>query len=319
MPATASIQDSIVRVRFSGHESFSLRFSWLAKGVRFCKTNPTGFSDPEAMVALGVGKNMVRSIRFWCSEAQMIAPAQSDAKSRTPSLAPTPLGEFLFGEDGADPYVEDPATLWLIHWGLASRCAGPTTWYVLFNEVRSSEFSARSLVRDLRQYEARCSSDMAAEETIERDVDCCLRCYVGSTADKKLQGEDVLDCPLADLDLVHRGSEAGGFSFPRGPRPTLSLAVFAACLAEYCGRTKHGAKTRSFEQIAYGPESPGQVFRLSENALMDLLEELDAFTSGSMRLGTTAGLRQLLLSDSIPNPMTLLKKHFKRRHAHASH
>jgi hypothetical protein len=319
MPATASIQDSIVRVRFSGHESFPLRFSWLAKGVRFCKTNPTGFSDPEAMVTLGVGKNMVRSIRFWCSEAQMIAPAQSDAKSRTPSLAPTPLGEFLFGEDGADPYVEDPATLWLIHWGLASRSAGPTTWYVLFNEVRTSEFSARSLVRDLRQYEARCSSDVAADETIERDVDCCLRCYVGSTADKKLQGEDVLDCPLADLDLFHRGSEAGGFSFPRGPRPTLPLPVFAACLAEYCGRTTHGAKTRSFEQIAYGPGSPGQVFRLSENALMDLLEELDDFTSGSMRLHTTAGLRQLLLSDSIPNPMTLLKRHFKRRHANASH
>ena len=315
---TPAIQDQPLRVRFSGHESFPLRFSWLAKGVRFCKAKPVGFSDPEAMVSLGVGKNMVRSIRFWCSEAQMIGPLRSEARTRTPSLAPTPLGDFLFGEDGADPYIEDPATLWLIHWGLASRVAGPTTWYVLFNEVRSSEFTTRSLVRDLRQYEARFTADAVAEETLERDVDCCVRCYVGSSADKKIQGEDVLDCPLADLDLLHRAVEGGAFSFPRGPRRTLPLAVFASCVADYCGRVDVGARTRSFEQVAYGPGSPGQVFRLSENSLTDLLQELDAFTSGAMRFGVTAGLRQVLLADSLPTPLTLLKKYFKRRTQHAN-
>ncbi len=318
MPETTVIQDPSVRVRFSGHESFPLRFSWLAKGVRFCKSNPMGFSDPEAMVSLGVGKNMVRSIRFWCSEAQMIGPLRSEVRTRTPSLAPTPLGDFLFGEDGADPYVEDPGTLWLIHWGLTSRIAGPTTWYVLFNEVRSSEFTIRSLTRELRQYEARFASEAVAEETLERDVDCCVRCYVGSSADKKIQGEDVLDCPLADLDLIHRGSESGDFSFPRGPRRTLPLAVFAACLADYCRRVDVGAKTLSFEQVAYAAGSPGQVFRLSENALTDLLDELGDFTLGALRFGGTAGLRQVLLADSLPTPIALLKKHFKRRSSHAA-
>jgi len=306
------------RIRFSGHESFPLRFSWLAKGVRFCKSKPMGFSDPEAMVSLGVGKNMVRSIRFWCTEAQMIGTARSAARTRKPSLAPTPLGDFLFGEDGADPYVEDPATLWLIHWGLSSRAAGPTTWYVLFNEIRSSEFTTRSVIRDLRQYEVRFSSEAVAEKTLERDVDCCIRCYVGSSADKKIQGEDVLDCPLAELDLVHRVGEAGAFSFPRGPRRTLPPVVFASCLAEYCGRVDIGGRTLSFEQVAYGPGSPGQVFHLSEDALTDLLEDVEALTSGAIRFGMTAGLRQVRLADSVPAPLSLLKKHFTRRPRHAA-
>ena len=51
MTETTVIQDQAVRIRFSGHESFPLRFSWLAKGVRYCKAKPMGFSDPEAMVS----------------------------------------------------------------------------------------------------------------------------------------------------------------------------------------------------------------------------------------------------------------------------
>src|SRR4051812_40847827 len=52
--------------RISGHETFSFRYTWLPKAVRGLLTNPKLFTDEdEAMVVLGVGKNMVRSIRFW--------------------------------------------------------------------------------------------------------------------------------------------------------------------------------------------------------------------------------------------------------------
>jgi hypothetical protein len=51
---------------------------YMAKGVRLCANSPDGFNDPEAMVTLGVGKNMVRSIRFWCLESRMIIVAPQD-------------------------------------------------------------------------------------------------------------------------------------------------------------------------------------------------------------------------------------------------
>ena len=31
----------------------------------------------------------------------------------------TPLGRRLFGRGGLDPYMEEPATSWLVHWNIS--------------------------------------------------------------------------------------------------------------------------------------------------------------------------------------------------------
>lgn len=43
---------------FSGHESFPCKTLWLKKGYDFVKENKD-FNSPEAVIDLGVGKNMV--------------------------------------------------------------------------------------------------------------------------------------------------------------------------------------------------------------------------------------------------------------------
>ena len=53
-----------VKFTFSGHDSFQCRHLWLKKGFDFVKSGKS-FSDEDAVVILGVGKNMVNSIRFW--------------------------------------------------------------------------------------------------------------------------------------------------------------------------------------------------------------------------------------------------------------
>tara|TARA_B100002051_G_C16106428_1_gene333177 strand:- start:257 stop:427 length:171 start_codon:yes stop_codon:yes gene_type:complete len=49
-------------VAFGRHETFVLRYSWLSKGFEEFIENPGIFNSEEAMVTLGVGKNMVSSI-----------------------------------------------------------------------------------------------------------------------------------------------------------------------------------------------------------------------------------------------------------------
>lgn len=49
---------------FSGHESFACKSLWLKKGYDFVK-NGHNFNAQDAVVQLGVGKNMVASIRYW--------------------------------------------------------------------------------------------------------------------------------------------------------------------------------------------------------------------------------------------------------------
>src|SRR5688500_13605213 len=99
---------------FSGHESFPLRFTWLTKAVRHCEAvrERDLFSRPDGMVILGVGKNMVRSMRSWAIATGML---EADGETgRVKRLRPTRLGTLLFGANGLDPFMEDPGTIWLL-------------------------------------------------------------------------------------------------------------------------------------------------------------------------------------------------------------
>ena len=57
---------------FSGHQTFPFRYTWLKKGVDAVAEDPTVFSSEDASVTLGVGKNMVDSIRYWCRVSRLI-------------------------------------------------------------------------------------------------------------------------------------------------------------------------------------------------------------------------------------------------------
>lgn len=98
---------------FGGHEKFVFRQSWLKKGFDLVCAEPTIFTQSDALVRLGVGKNMVRSIRYWCLALGLVEAHPDRTKA---SLQPTPLGERLLSDGGWDPYLEDTATLWLLHW-----------------------------------------------------------------------------------------------------------------------------------------------------------------------------------------------------------
>lgn len=93
-----------ITYKFSGHESFPCKSLWLKKGYDFV-ANKNDFNSPDAVITLGVGKNMVASIRFWLR-----------AFGITDNDALTELGNYLFDESkGKDKYLEDIATLWLLH------------------------------------------------------------------------------------------------------------------------------------------------------------------------------------------------------------
>ena len=97
-----------IKSTFSGHETFACKSLWLKKGYDFVKDGHS-FNDEDTVVALGVGKNMVSSIRYWLRAFGMIN--QDNEIS--------PLADFIFDtETGCDPFVEDSQTLWLLHWNL---------------------------------------------------------------------------------------------------------------------------------------------------------------------------------------------------------
>jgi hypothetical protein len=88
------------KYRISGHESFACRYAWLPKAARGLGANPELFSDDEkAMVDLGVGKNMVRSIRFWSHAAGVVADSDRGKKPTNAGVANKLLDDALAGQE----------------------------------------------------------------------------------------------------------------------------------------------------------------------------------------------------------------------------
>ena len=103
------IKEAVPEPMFARHETFHLRHMWLKKAYNGLQKDGSLFLREDATVRLGVGKNMVGSIRFWCQAYKVIEREKN-------VLATTELGHRILAEDGLDPYLERPQTLWLLHW-----------------------------------------------------------------------------------------------------------------------------------------------------------------------------------------------------------
>lgn len=281
------------RPQFSGHETFPLRYGWLKKAFDAVyatenhSENKGTFTGDDAIARFGVGKNMVASMRHWATAAGVIADEPGSNLIRT-----TALGRMLFGPEGLDPYMEHPATLWLIHWQLSGR-PDKTTWFWAFNHFSGGAFERELLVKGLQKLAADRAWSRVAGATIKRDVECFVRSYVARPAAGHASHEDTLESPLTELGLIKAIGKRDGFRFVRGAKSSLGDGVFLYALSDFWSRYG-SAQTLSFEAIAHEPGSPGQAFLLDENDIADRLLDLDEMTGGAFRWSETAGLKQVL-------------------------
>lgn len=277
---------------FSGHETFPFRYAWMKKGVDAVEANPKVFASDDAMSDLGVGKNMVRSIRHWCLAAGLIEE-KSTAGDRNKRLTVSQLGRSVFSDSGLDPYLEDPATLWLLHWQLASAPDHATTWFWAFSHVHDLEFSKESLLDLLRSWINANNLKQVSDGTLERDVDCFLRTYTRSRGGHGSLNEDTLDCPLVDLEIISASSDHATYAFARGAHDSLPDGVVFFAVRSFWERFAPTRESLSLQELAHQPGSPGRVLKLDESSLAERLESFERLTKGSVVYDETAGLKQL--------------------------
>lgn len=277
------------RPQFAGHETFPLRYGWLKKvfdAVR--KTQGTQnrhvFGD-EAIAQFGVGKNMVAAMRHWTSATSVI-------KENPEGYEVTPFGEFLFGKNGVDPYLENHASLWLLHLALAGTPV-KTTWFWVFNHFSAQSFERHHLVEALVKLGKEKEWSRVASTTVKRDVECFLRTYAPKASSGKGAIEDNLESPLVELSLIKTIGRKDGYQLSRGQKTTLPDTVFIKALCEFWANHT-STNTLSFEVIQHEPGSPGRVFLLDEFDLVGRLHHLEELTEGALRWSETAGLKQVM-------------------------
>lgn len=292
------------RTAFGRHETFSLRYSWLPKGYQALQKNSAVFTAEDATLVLGVGKNMVASIRYWLKACQII-----EAESQLP----TPVGELIFSSlYGLDPYLEDEATLWLLHWLLATNPEQATACYWFFNRYHKPEFNNIELLTALSDFvsEELIKTKRPAQSTLKNDAQLILRMYSQTKASARSPLEETLDSPLSELRLIAQVS--GGQRYLSRPDARLSLPIEILGFAVLQLFQAKQVTALPIEDLMYVRDNfcaPGAVFRLSESGLITKLEQLVECYPEQFAIRDTAGIHQFFALQKI-KPLDLLKAYY---------
>lgn len=299
-----------VDFRFSGHETFPCRYSWLPKAYTALMEDPTLFSrEDDAMVCLGVGKNMVRAIRFWAQASHI------SEHSTNGGYSITDLGHAIFSDNGFDPFLEDIRTLWLIHWHLSTNIVQPLfAWDFLLNRWQHPEITRSAVLTSFNKEAIRMGKEYSPV-TLLQHFDVFLHTYVPTRGKKAAILEDNLDSPFVELELIqqvgHRKNEKTGSSEPiyvfrREEKSEISAELFFYCLNDFWGKHHKNEKTLTFRDISVGHGSPGQIFKLPEGAIRERLETLERDSRGAFTYKESASIQQIARSNDFAVPFLSL-------------
>lgn len=302
-----------MKAKFTGHDTFPLRYGWLFKAVNYLNLgNKLQTSNEEktqeAIVKLGVGKNMVNAIRYWAESSSVI---QVVHKKHSVEHAISGNGSYLFGSDdlvGKDPYLERIGSVWLLHFWLNFCDDFLTSYRYFFNFSNIQHFEKSKFIFDCSNAARKLVvNEVPNEITLKKDVDCFLNTYCKkhkSAALKKRHGvnEDHFTSPLSELNLIQ--DNGGGFYVSDlQERSDLPIEIFIHALVCFSNIETKDSKVNNvdFESLLSKPYSPGRIFRLSESGLGQKLDQAQEFSDGAISWTDSLGLRQVRIESGMAN------------------
>ena len=281
-----------IKMKYRGHETFSIRKNWLAKGMEAVHANPGIFTDKTfaPMEELGIGRNMVVSLRYWMKAVGLTEEKKSD-KTRKNETVFSPLGKIIYEHDR---FVEEAGTLWLLQAELASNKDFATSWYFFFNEFNMTEFSKDDFVSELLKFD-KGNGGSTALSSFESDFECIVNTYVSRFKNAaEIDPEDNIESPFAELGLVDSmGGERKMYRKVIPPKQNIPPVVFLAVLYHMCEKNRNDARAYEnleipLSDIQNRKNGAGKLFNLDVITLMDILSELES--RDFVKVVRTAGL-----------------------------
>ena len=276
-------------MRFSGHETFVCKQTWLKKGYDFL-THGESFSKDTAVIDLGVGKNMVSSIGYWmkafglCNERWEL----------------TELSNFIFGHNGKDEYLEDYGTLWLLLYSLI-KTDYASIYKIFFNQYREynalefSEEQLHSYFKDLMEQE-----NIYNQNTLKSDISFFRRIFL-SHKDQDEEIEDLYTTIFSELDIIYMlpieqkdvktgKSPVKKYNISNKTKVGLSHEIILYVILDQNEAEKN--LSLDFNVLWNGSNSPGKIFSLSKEELYKYIEEIEKNYPGIV-FSSTAGIQTL--------------------------
>ncbi len=268
-----------LKYTFSGHDSFQCRQLWLKKGYDYIKSGKS-FNDEDAVVKLGVGKNMVSAIRYWLKAFNII-----DNKDN-----PTEFGiKLLDNENGYDPFLEDEASLWLLHYQLV-KTGIASTYSIIFNEFRKEKllFNKETFVNYLKRRKETEPSINFNDNTVADDFVVFVKMYQSSEMSKDV--EDAFSGILSEIELLRtigKGKDEQ-YQLENSERDKLPESVLLYSILD---NTKYG-NSISLNSLEFDNNSPASIFALNRSGLTNKISEI-VTENKNITFTDNAGIKEL--------------------------
>ena len=279
-------------MKFRGHETFFIRKGWLYKGMKYVAQNPRIFTDKtqNPMDTLGMGANMVKSLRYWMQTTGLTEESLEKGRARIQTL--TDFGKLI---QERDPYMEELGTQCLLHYKIASNETMATAWHFFFNRFPMEEYQREDFVNALRNYAAM-RNESPADSSLEDDFNCIISAYVSRKKlnPARVQPESNIESPLDELGLIEVANKRERIFRSAAPkRGVLPPLIALAIIAEQSG----GSRQIPVEKIRSAPCNIGKIFHLDIVSLISILDQLNHM--GEVEFIRTSGLDVVNIPESL--------------------
>lgn len=285
------------KLTFSGHDSFQCRQFWLKKGYDYLKSD-NSFNNENAVVKLGVGKNMVSAIRFWLKAFNIV-----DIKDK-----PTWFGTKLLDDNGWDPFLEDEASLWLLHYHLVKNNFA-STYNLIFNELRreNTHFDKNTYLNFLKRKNESGEEFDYNIKTVEADFDVFVKMYQMTEPTNK-DIEDSFSGILSEINLL-RVVENGRntkYQIENSERTSLPEEVLLYSILD---NNTYGDSI-GLNSLESNYNSPVAIFALNRTGLLEKIKEITKFDNRIIYTDQS-GIRELQFKTKI-EPSEVLEKYYDK-------
>jgi len=280
------------RFKFSGHETFACRHYWLKKGYDFV-AHQKKFTADDAVVDLGVGKNMVISIHYWLRAFDII-----DDKDDL-----TDLAQCLFSNDGWDPFLEDEATLWLLHYKLHKKRYA-SIYYIIFSELRKQkpEFTRKHFFNFIANEKGNFT-----ERTLRDDFSVFNRTYL---YDSSKDVEDGYSGLLSDLNLLRelKKQKDSVYNIENKERSNIPPELI---LYSILNNERYGSSI-SFDNLYLDENGPGTIFALNKEGLLEQIQHVSELYPKNIVFNNDPLVRQIQFKGKKMKPLKVLGDYYNK-------
>lgn len=264
-------------LRLKRHETFSIRESWIEKGLNKLNVNPQCMKKDEGPKILGLGSNMVKSLKYWLTACNLVS-----FNSQTGGI----LTEFANVLLEFDQYLEKKISWWLIHYNLATNQKDAPVFNKFFN-LNQSKFEKESLVLHLKElFEV--DYEIGAISSLEADVAVLLKSYTYTVIDDP---ENNMNCPLGKLGLLKQ-VERNLYMKTQPIFEEMDSKVIYVALLDYCKKNDLELNF-NLEDYLESENNVLAIFNINKSSLILHLEELEK--KGWITLVKTAGLNTVYI------------------------